>query len=142
MMMKRILVKVFVCFILFTSASLYAAESKFLGLEKVLRSPAKSVTILPYSISLASYTKVLETRFIKNYSTFNTDWVYFSKVQINGDVFYRLVIGNYANFKIAIKELGKIKKYFPGAWLNKRSKLEIQELTEFNVKKAKASVVE
>ena len=106
----------------------HAAEYRFFGVTRVLQQPGPSARILPYSINLVSYEKMPDAAEMKTISRLHEDWLYFNKVEVKGTIYYRLVAGNYAKPAEARAALARFKKTFSGAWINKRNKLEKQQL--------------
>lgn len=118
------------CFIVFLLSSMnaVAASSRFLGVQGFALTIPEQTRVLAYSINLVSYNQLLKATEIKAISKLQSDWLYFVKVEVNGKIYYRLVMGNYASSSEALKALVTAKKYFPGAWINRRNATEIKQL--------------
>ncbi len=106
----------------------HAAENGFLGITRVLKSPADKRSVRPYSINLASHRKLPAKAELEKLSRLNTDWLYISRVKVSGTAYYRLMLGNFSSVNQARSVLLKLKKDFPGAWISKRSAREINAL--------------
>jgi len=120
------------------STSVSAAKSVFIGIDHVINAD-KIKVVNPYAINVLSSVKPLVLSKNK-LQKLRADLVYISKVKINSKVYYRLVAGNFANKKIALKNLSQLRKDFGGAWLGKRTKAERQVLSERLVKPVQKSV--
>ena len=114
----------FACVLLLVTPGLFAAGSFFLNLDSIIIRPDIPFKVMPYAINLASYPAAIKNSAIKNLAELNADLVYFAKVNVNKTVYYRLIAGNFSSLQQAKQQLARIKKYYPGAWLNIRHNLE------------------
>ena len=112
------------------SPSLFAASSKFINVESFIVAPGAVAKVLPYAINIASHTRPINKKSIEHLANIGDSFIYTTKVKVNNVFYYRLVAGNYPTLKHAQKNLLRIKKYYPGAWLNIRRTKETKELTE------------
>ena len=110
------------------STGLFAGAVNFIKVETVIVKPQRPVEILPYSINLESYPGPLKERVIQYSVDIKSDLIYLVKVTVNKKLYYRLVTGNFENRKQAGLELSRIKKYYPGAWINSRVGQEQRQL--------------
>ena len=113
---------------LLVSTGALAASVNFIKVERFLAKPQKAVQISPYSISLESFPDPLNQRVIRYSKGIKNNFIYLAKVTVDKKTYYRLMAGNFKNRKTAALELTKIKKYYPDAWINLRSKKEQKEL--------------
>jgi len=117
-----------ICVMYLASTGLFAASVNFIKIETVIVKPRQPVEISPYSINLESYSGPIKKRVIQYSSNIKSEFIYLTKVAVDNKFYYRLVTGNFKNRKQADLELSRIKKYYPGAWINIRSKQEQQQL--------------
>ena len=115
-------------FMFLVSTGAFAASVNFINVERFLAKPQKAVQISPYSISLQSYPDPLNQRVTQYLKGINSNFIYIAKVTIDKKTYYRLMAGNFKNRRTAALELTKIKKYYPNAWINLRTKKEQEEL--------------
>ncbi len=111
------------------STELCAASVSFIKVERFLAKPQQTVQISPYSISLESYPHPLDRRVIRYSKGIKNNLVYLTRVTVNNKTYYRLMAGNFKSQKTAAQELSKIKKYYPDAWISRRTQKEQRELT-------------
>lgn len=123
-----------------TMPRLYAAGVNFIDVQSIIIKPEDRVKILPYSLNLESSRKIIRRNSIQHLDKLNSNLVYLARVKINNKTYYRLVSGNYNSQKQAQKQLAKVKKYYPGAWINNRSTKERQKLSGFLLAGAKKPV--
>jgi len=117
------------CVPFLASTGLLAANVSFIKVETVIVKPRQPVEVLPYSINLESYPGPINKRVIQYSSRIKNEFIYLTKVSVDNKFYYRLVMGNFKNQKQAGQELSRIKQYYPGAWVNSRSRQEQQQLT-------------
>ncbi len=129
------ILRIFIFALLLTSSNLFAATSKFLNVESFVNRPGNSDNIKSYAVNILSFTKPVNLEDIKNISVLDKDLLYISKVSVNDVVYYRLISGNFSTLKQAKKHLSRVKKYFSGAWINIRRKVEKQELKKILAEK-------
>ncbi len=134
-MIKIMILRIFIYALVLVSSNLFAATSKFLNVESFVNRPVESDNIKSYAVNVLSFTKPVNLEEIKNISVLDNDILYINKVSVNDVVYYRLVSGNFASLKLAKKHLSEVKKYFPGAWVNIRRKVEKQALTRILAEK-------
>ena len=118
-----------ICVMYLASTGLFAASVNFVKIEMVMVKPQQPVEVSPYSINLESYSGPIKKRVIQYSSNIKSEFIYLTKVSVDNKFYYRLVTGNFISRKQAGLELSRIKKYYPGAWINIRSKQEQQQLT-------------
>ncbi len=116
------------CVLFLASTSLFAAIVNFIKVETVFVIPQQPVEVLPYAITLASTSRPFQKSAIKHLNRLGTDFLYLTKITVDKKLHYRLMIGNFKDQKQAWRTLSRVKKYYPGAWLNRRDKKEQQQL--------------
>ncbi len=104
------------------------AETVLSGVEMVLKKSAGTTHLKQYTLILASYEKMPAGTELKKLSRLDSNWVYFTKVNVKNRVYYRLVVGNYSTLKQARSVLAGFRKQFSGAWIHKRDTSEIKLL--------------
>jgi len=114
--------------LLLASTGLFAASVNFIKVEAIFIKPQQPVEVLPYSIILASTSRPFDKSAIKYLDDLKSDFIYLTKVTVDKKVYYRLVTGNFKTRKQAGLEVSRLKNYYPGAWVNTRTKLEQQQL--------------
>ena len=114
---------------LFVATNLFAASVKFIKIERLITKPPQSVAVFSYSINLASFPGSYKQSDIQYSQNIKSDFIYLTKVSVDNKIYYRLVTGNFKNQQQAGLALTRIKKYYPGAWINIRTKPERQLLT-------------
>ncbi|RKZ57820.1 MAG: hypothetical protein DRQ44_15355, partial [Gammaproteobacteria bacterium] len=127
---KNILLGILSCLLLSTSMSAFSASSEFISVESFVTRPADMNGVKSYAVNIISFTQPFNVKEIKNISALDNELVYVTKVKVNNVVYYRLVSGNFSKLKQAQQHLSTVKKYFPGAWINIRRKVERQELNQ------------
>ena len=116
------------CILFLASTSLFAANVNFIKVETVFVKPQRLVEVFPYAITLASTSRPFQKSGIKHLNRLGNDVLYLTKITVDKKLYYRLMIGNFKNQKQAWRTLSRVKKYYPGAWLNRRGKKEQQQL--------------
>ena len=119
-----------ICVMYLASTGLFAASVNFVRIEMVMVKPQQPVEVSSYSINLESYSGPIKKRVIQYSSNIKSEFIYLTKVAVDNKFYYRLVTGNFKSHKQAELELSRIKKYYPGAWINIRSKQEQQQLAK------------
>lgn len=114
-----------------TMPCLYAAGVNFVDVQSIIIKPDKRTKVLPYSINLESSARLIRKNSIQHLDKLGSKLVYLARVKINKKTYYRLVSGNYNSQKQAQQQLARVKKYYPGAWINIRSTKERQKLSGF-----------
>ena len=114
--------------LLLASTGLFAASVSFIKVEAIFVKPQQPVEVLPYSIILASTSTPFNKSAIKYLGDLKSNFIYLTKVAVDKKLYYRLVTGNFKNEKQARLQLSRIKKYYPDAWINIRTKPERQQL--------------
>ena len=114
--------------LLLASTGLFAASVNFIKVEAFFVKPQQPVEVLPYSIILASTSRPFDKSAIKYLDDLKSDFIYLTEVTVNKKVYYRLVTGNFKTRKQAGLEVSRLKNYYPGAWVNTRTKVEQQQL--------------
>jgi hypothetical protein len=105
-----------------------AASNRFIGVQKVLRRMPETEPVLSFSISLASYSRVMKQSEIPQLQKIKSSLVYFSKAEVKGKIYFRLIMGNFSHSRDAINKLARVKKHFPDAWIYKRGQQEQTQL--------------
>ena len=121
--------KYYLCLLLLFPSLLYAAGTEFLGIDSIYSKPEQITSILPYSINLASSGSRITQSDLKIPAQYGDDLVYLNKVKVNDKIYYRLVMGNYSTQDAAAEIIKKLKTSYPSAWINFRSKAEIDGLS-------------
>ena len=126
--------------LLLASTGLFAASVSFIKVEAIFVKPLQPVEVFPYAITLASTSRPFQKSAIKHLNRLGNDFLYMTKITVDKKLYYRLMIGNFKDQKQAWRTLSRVKKYYPGAWLNRRDKKEQQQLTRLltTVKKQKS----
>lgn len=109
--------------LLFSGPS-YAVEVDVLGIQKFIEKPSSIEGIGAYGVILKSYSRPLNANEIKPFKRIRGELLYQLKVRINGVVYYRLVLGNYPNRRLAQNRLKQVKGVYPDAWIGKRLSVE------------------
>ena len=117
-----------ICIFLLASTGLLAANVNFIKIETIIVKPRQAVEVLPYSINLESYPGPASKLVIQYSSNVKSDFIYLAKVAVDEKIYYRLVVGNFKTRKQAELVLTRIKKDYPGAWINTRTRPEQQQL--------------
>lgn len=120
-----------IAILILTMPRLFAAAVEFIGIETLVNKPDGRIKVLPYAINLESSAIKTRDSNIQHLNKTNAGLIYVAKVKINNKTYFRLVSGNYSNQKKARLALKKMKKLYPGAWINYRSKQEREKLTAF-----------
>jgi len=113
------------------STGLFAASVSFIKIEMVMVKPRQPVEVSPYSIILESYPAPINKSVIQYSGNIKSEFIYLAKVAVDKKLYYRLVAGNFKNRKQAELEVSRLKKYYPGAWINTRTRQEQQQLARF-----------
>jgi len=129
MVSKNKLRYLLLCVLFLASTGLFAASVSFIKVETVIVKPQRAVEVLPYAINLESYPGSINKSVIQYSKNIKSNLIYLTKVAVDDKFYYRLVTGNFKSRKQAGLELSRIKKYYPGAWVNSRSRQEQQQLT-------------
>ena len=116
------------CVPLLASTGLFAASVSFIKVEAIFVKPQQPVEVLSYSVILASTSRPFNKSAIKYLDDLKSDFIYLTKVAVDKKLYYRLVAGNFKNEKQARLQLSRIKKYYPDAWINIRTRPERQQL--------------
>ncbi len=114
------------------AVNVYAAKVDFMAVERVIVNQ-NIKEIQPYSINLLSNKRLFDVS-VSRLTLLGSDLVHINKINIDGTVYYRLVVGNFRTRKSALAQLSHYKKTFKGAWISIRSKAERQVLSSFIVK--------
>ncbi len=67
---------------------------------------------------------ILDASRVPHFSKLGGKLIYYVKVRVNGQIYYRLSLGNLANRRLAQQSLNQVKQYYPDAWIGKRSSHE------------------
>ena len=114
--------------LLLASTGSSAASVGFIKVEAIFVKPQQPVEVLPYSIILASTSRPFDKSAIKYLDDLKSNFIYLTKVTVDKKLYYRLVAGNFKSRKQAGLEVSRLKNYYPGAWINTRTKAEQQQL--------------
>ena len=114
--------------LLLLPSQLLSATVDVLSLDKILRQPDVTKQVFPYVINLASLPTMLDGSAVKHFDKLGDRLIYYVKVKVDGVIYYRLSLGNFANRRLAQQGLGEINPYYPDAWIGKRSSLELESL--------------
>ena len=125
--LKALLISILVM----TASGLLAAGVDFLDIQSIIVKPRDRIKVLPYALNLESSREIIRKNSIQHLNKLGSNLVYVAKVKVNNKTYYRLVSGNYNSQKQAQKQLARIKKYYPGAWINTRSIKEREKLSAF-----------
>jgi len=117
--------------LLFTSSIATAASFEFMGVEFVFRNPPKASELHSYAIVTISERRQY-TDLPKKYRRRLRDFfVYQTRVKVDGKTFYRLMVGNFTDSNTTRSALQQLRQSFPDAWIYRRSRQEIKQLTRF-----------
>ncbi len=106
-----------------------AARARFAGIEDIWQKPASgSSEVTEFGLSLQSSARLPQRQRLRFLDKLGGGLLYVSRVQIGGKIFYRLVFGEYAKDTDARRDLERVRKWFPGAWVVSRGKAERREL--------------
>lgn len=114
--------------LLLVSTGLFAATVNFIKVEAIIVKPQRPVEVLPYAINLESYPGPLKKKVVRYSVNIKSNLIYLVKVTVDKKLYYRLVAGNFKNRQQAGLALSRIKKYYPGAWINSRVGKERRQL--------------
>ena len=114
--------------LLLLPSQLLSATVDVMSLDKILRQPDVTKQVFLYVINLASLPAMLDGSAVKHFDKLGDRLIYYVKVKVDGVIYYRLSLGNFANRRLAQQGLGEIKPYYPDAWIGKRSSLELESL--------------
>ena len=115
--------------LLLASTSVSAANVDYIRIVSLYEQPKVVHSVLPYAINLTSYVSPLKKSSIAVLDKLGGNMLYMTEVKVDGKRYYRLVLGNFPDTISMQKEMKRVKQYFPGAWINSRSKREIADLT-------------
>ncbi len=117
---------------LFFSAAFAAArQPQFAGIEEIWQtqdSPGNT-RVAAVALSLLSSARLPDRRRLRFLDKLGPGLLYLSRVRVGDRLFYRLIFGDYADRKIAEKDLQRLREWFPGAWIVQRTRKERDELT-------------
>ncbi len=105
-----------------------ASNYEILGIEPAFNIPLGAAEVHSFAIILSSARLSLQKLPKKTQNTIGDHLTYQSKVKVNGALYYRLVVGNFASGREARNILNKLKPTFSGAWVYQRSDSEIRQL--------------
>ncbi len=125
--------------VLFLPTRLFSANVDVLAIETFLIKPETIEKSLPYVINLASLTKPLGASRVKHFDKLGDRLLYYVKVRVNGVIYFRLSLGNFASMRLAQQGLILVKQYYPDAWIAKRTGLE-RKLLQGKLESAEAII--
>lgn len=121
---------IWLCLGLAVSPGATAAGYEILRIENIFSDPLKTPEIHSRAIIVTSsrqrFTKLPQNTRV----ALKDEFVYQTRVRINGNVYYRLVAGNYKNPSEAQTSLKRLKPVFANAWIYQRTSAERQKLAE------------
>lgn len=112
---------VFLCLAFLLPGELLAVSVEIVAVDNFLKAPPALSQIFPYVINLVSHKSPLEQSAIKPFDKLADDLIYYSRVKVDGATYYRLSLGNFDTRRQAQIALDRVKPYFPGAWIGKRT---------------------
>ena len=113
---------------LLVAGGAFAANYEFLALENVYGDPADIAVINPFAIVLRSSRRRFGELSQGTRGALRNQFVYQTRVEVRGQVFYRLAVGNFADATAAKSALQKLKPWFKDAWIYQRENSERQAL--------------
>lgn len=119
-----------------------AVDVEIITVNDVIEKPPLSEAINTYGIILKSFQRAIKTTQIKPFKRIRGELLYQLKVRVNGSIFYRLVLGNFPNRRLAQQRLKQVKGIYADAWIGERSKVEKGLLQDQLKKRNKSSKVD
>ncbi len=113
------------------STAAAAASFEFLGVERVFGNPTLDSVIHSYAIVFASSRRQFNALSKDGWALPQEHLVYQTRVEVEGQVYYRLALGNFADVKPAQIELKRLQQTFADAWIYRRSPAEEKQLAKF-----------
>ncbi|MCP4491028.1 MAG: hypothetical protein GY820_27495 [Gammaproteobacteria bacterium] len=110
--------------VLFLPTGSLCANVDVLAVETFLTRSESVEESLPYVINLESLPAMLAALRLKHFNKLGGKLLYYLKVRVNGVIYYRLSFGNFANRRLAQQSLNQLKRYYPKAWIGKRTSRE------------------
>jgi len=114
-----------------TALPAIAAGYESIGVESVFTAAPQIRDINPYAIVLASSRRRYNLLPAENRQLLQQFFVYQTRVRVQQQEFYRLVVGNYSNANTARIALQRLVNAYPDAWIYKRNADEIKQLAKF-----------
>lgn len=119
---------------LFFTSAVLAANFEYMGVESVFRNLPEASKVQSHAIMIASGRRPFGSLRDKDLAEIQDYFVYQTKVKIDGTLYYRLAVGNFADAIVAKNDLQQLQLSFPDAWIYERGKLEIDSLKQFDGK--------
>ena len=119
-----------VCGLLLLTAALPAAAAGFeaIAVESIFTTAPPARNINPYAIVITSSRRRFNLLPAENIRELQQYFVYQTKVKVQEQIFYRLVVGNYTNANTARIALQRLREFYPDAWIYKRDSAEMKQL--------------
>ena len=121
---------IWLCLGLAVSPGSMAAGYEILSIENIFSNPLKTPEIHSRAIIVTSsrqrFTKLPQNTRV----ALKDQFVYQTRVKVNGNIYYRLVAGNYKTASEAQTSLKRFKPVFADAWIYQRTSAERQKLAE------------
>lgn len=126
-----------VCALLANSA--LAASYEFVALENLLYNPGEIRRVHPRAIVVTSSRQRFGRLPRNMQSALDGQFIYQTRVRIDGADYYRLAVGNFASLEEARRQLRALRPIFADAWIYQRNAAERQAL-EARLSKAAVAV--
>ncbi len=102
----------------------YAVDVEIIAVKSVFDKPPLNERINTYGVVLKSSPRALKSTQIKQFKRIRGELLYQLKVRVNGSIYYRLVLGNFSNRRLAQQRLNQVKGVYGDVWISKRLKTE------------------
>ena len=125
------------CALLANSA--IAASYEFVALENLLHDPGGIRRIHPRAIVVTSSRQRFEQLPRNMQTALENQFVYQTRVRVDGAEYYRLAVGNFTSLEQARRQLRALRPIFADAWIYQRNSAERQALEAYLQKAADAA---
>jgi hypothetical protein len=105
-----------------------AAGFESIAVESIFTAAPPARNINPYAIVIASSRRRFNMLPADNNRLLQQHFVYQTRVKVQEQTFYRLVVGNFTNANTARIALQRFKDSYPDAWIYKRDSDEMKQL--------------
>ena len=114
-----------------TALPAFAAGYESIGVESVFTTAPRIRDLNPYAIVIASNRRRLNQLPAGNRQSLQQFFVYQTRVRVQQQEFFRLVVGNYSNANTARIALQRLAEIYPDAWIYRRNADEMKQLARF-----------